>query len=70
MKAPLTTYLQVLAPVATASFVSRSLYFWLMPLLWSGRKKTLTIDDCGMIPESLSAHSTRAAIQDALSTTG
>lgn len=41
-----------------------------MPLLWTGRKKTLTIDDCGMIPESLSAHSTRYAIQDALSTTG
>ncbi|EPS93155.1 hypothetical protein FOMPIDRAFT_1056220 [Fomitopsis schrenkii] len=61
---------KVLAPVATASFISRSLYFWLMPLLWSGRKKTLTIDDCGMIPESLSARSTRYAIQDALSTAG
>ncbi|KZT65538.1 P-loop containing nucleoside triphosphate hydrolase protein [Daedalea quercina L-15889] len=61
---------KVLAPVSTSSFISRSLYFWLIPLLWTGRKKVLTIDDCGMIPESLSALSTRFALQNALSATG
>ncbi|KAH9920611.1 P-loop containing nucleoside triphosphate hydrolase protein [Fomitopsis serialis] len=61
---------KVLAPVSTSSFFSRSLYFWLFPLLWNGRKKVLTIDDCGMIPDGLSALSTRSALQNALSTTG
>ncbi|TFY69692.1 hypothetical protein EVJ58_g284 [Rhodofomes roseus] len=61
---------KVLAPVSTSSFITRSLYLWLLPLMWTGRKKVLTIDDCGMIPDELSALSTRVALQDALSTTG
>ncbi|KAK7050729.1 P-loop containing nucleoside triphosphate hydrolase protein [Favolaschia claudopus] len=41
--------------VSTTSFVSKSLYLWLFPLLWTGRKKTLTINDCGSIPKAMTA---------------
>ncbi|KAK7006728.1 P-loop containing nucleoside triphosphate hydrolase protein [Favolaschia claudopus] len=41
--------------VSTTSFVSKSLYLWLFPLLWTGRKKTLTINDCGSIPQAMTA---------------
>ncbi|KAJ6558333.1 P-loop containing nucleoside triphosphate hydrolase protein [Mycena capillaripes] len=45
--------------VSTSNILSRFLYIWLLPLLWKGRKVVLTIDDCGALPEELSAQSTR-----------
>ncbi|KAK7692904.1 hypothetical protein QCA50_004540 [Cerrena zonata] len=58
-----------LPTVSTASFLSRSLCFWLLPLLWSGRNKTLCIDDCGDIPESLSSKSAGGKLYKALEST-
>ncbi|CAL1707862.1 unnamed protein product [Somion occarium] len=60
---------KTLPTVSTASFLSRSLCFWLIPLLWTGRKKTLTIDDCGVIPDDLSAQSTGGKLHSALYST-
>ncbi|KAJ7267907.1 hypothetical protein C8J57DRAFT_1228520 [Mycena rebaudengoi] len=42
--------------VSSSSFISRAFYVWLIPLLWSGRKKTLTIADCGAIPHEMGAN--------------
>jgi len=39
--------------LTTSSFAARSCYLWLVPLLWRGRNKDLTIDDCGDIPHEL-----------------
>ena len=55
--------------MSTASFLSRSLCFWLLPLLWSGRNKTLSIDDCGTIPENLSSKSAGGKLYKALQST-
>ncbi|KAJ6545144.1 P-loop containing nucleoside triphosphate hydrolase protein [Mycena capillaripes] len=52
--------------ISTSSFLSRALYLWLIPLMWFGRKKTLTIDDCGTIPLELSANASTAPLRDAL----
>ncbi|KAJ7485129.1 P-loop containing nucleoside triphosphate hydrolase protein [Mycena galericulata] len=54
--------------ISTSSFISRTLYLWLLPLMWSGRKKTLTIDDCGVIPHALGANASTAPLRDALIT--
>ncbi|KAJ7493649.1 P-loop containing nucleoside triphosphate hydrolase protein [Mycena latifolia] len=45
--------------VSTSSILSRSLYIWLLPLLWTGSNKTLRIDDCGSIPPEFGAQATR-----------
>ncbi|KAF7349689.1 hypothetical protein MSAN_01695700 [Mycena sanguinolenta] len=50
---------QDIPQVSTASFVSRSLYLWLLPLLWAGRKRNISIDDCGTIPLELRAAGSR-----------
>ncbi|KAJ6540558.1 P-loop containing nucleoside triphosphate hydrolase protein [Mycena capillaripes] len=56
--------------VSTTSFVSRSLYLWLLPLLWTGRKKTLTIADCtdrgGAIPQEMGARASTTPLRDVL----
>ncbi|KAJ7780147.1 P-loop containing nucleoside triphosphate hydrolase protein [Mycena maculata] len=54
--------------ISTSSFISRSLYLWLFPLMWFGRKKTLTIDDCGTIPLELGANASTAPLRDVLIT--
>ncbi|KAH8077273.1 P-loop containing nucleoside triphosphate hydrolase protein [Cristinia sonorae] len=60
---------KTLPPVATASFISRSLYFWLLPLLWTGRKKVLTIEDLGTVPPELRADASGTALYSSLSRT-
>ncbi|KAK7692905.1 hypothetical protein QCA50_004541 [Cerrena zonata] len=57
---------KTLPKVSTSNFLSRSLCFWLLPLLWYGRKKTLSIDDCGSIPDDLSAKSSGGRLRRAL----
>ncbi|KAJ6594611.1 P-loop containing nucleoside triphosphate hydrolase protein [Mycena capillaripes] len=52
--------------VSTSSFISRSFYLWLLPLLWSGRNKMLTIADCGSIPCELRARSSIEPLLDVL----
>ncbi|KAJ7060888.1 hypothetical protein C8F01DRAFT_176953 [Mycena amicta] len=45
--------------MSATSFASRPLFHWLIPLMWTGRKKKLTIEDCGEIPfEMLAKEST------------
>ncbi|KAJ6583769.1 P-loop containing nucleoside triphosphate hydrolase protein [Mycena sp. CBHHK59/15] len=57
--------------VTTSSFIRRSLYTWLFPLLWRGhfKDKELTFQDCGPIPDVLGAKFTSATIEDALRST-
>jgi ATP-binding cassette subfamily C (CFTR/MRP) protein 1 len=57
---------QTLSAVTTSSFLSRSIYIWLIPLLWTGRKKTLSIDDCDIIPDEFYAQPTRLKLETAL----
>ncbi|KAF8205910.1 P-loop containing nucleoside triphosphate hydrolase protein [Mycena galopus ATCC 62051] len=52
--------------ISTSSFVVRTLYLWLLPLMWFGRKKTLTIEDCGVIPLELGANASTAPLRDVL----
>lgn len=54
--------------MSTTSFVSRSLYMWLLPLMWTGRKKTLTIPDCGVIPPELGANASTEPLRKVLIT--
>ncbi|EIN12078.1 P-loop containing nucleoside triphosphate hydrolase protein [Punctularia strigosozonata HHB-11173 SS5] len=60
---------QTLPKAITASWIYRSLYFWLFPLLWKGRKTTLTIDDCSDIPEFMHASASKTTLQKALQQT-
>ncbi|KAJ7822606.1 P-loop containing nucleoside triphosphate hydrolase protein [Mycena leptocephala] len=54
---------------STSSLVSRSFYLWLFPLLWTGRKKKLTIGDCGSIPQEMGARGSTMPLRDALVST-
>jgi len=56
------------APVSATSFVSRTLFLWLVPLMWSGRKKILTIADCGLIPPDMGANASTKPLRDVLIT--
>lgn len=58
--------MQDIPPVATTNIFSRLLCFWLLPLLWSGGKKKLTIDDCGIIPEEFGSKTSGDALYNAL----
>lgn len=40
-----------------------------MPLLWSGRGKSLSINDCGDVPEDLTAVGSGQKLREALMTT-
>ncbi|KAJ7635711.1 P-loop containing nucleoside triphosphate hydrolase protein [Mycena polygramma] len=51
---------------STSNILSRSLYIWLFPLLWKGRKVILTIDDCGTLPEALGAKPTRELLDKSI----
>ncbi|KAJ7618244.1 P-loop containing nucleoside triphosphate hydrolase protein [Mycena polygramma] len=51
---------------STSNILSRSLYIWLFPLLWKGRKVVLTIDDCGTLPEALGAKRTRELLDESI----
>ncbi|KAJ7150739.1 P-loop containing nucleoside triphosphate hydrolase protein [Mycena filopes] len=55
--------------MSTSSFVGRSFYLWLYPLLWTGRKKTLTIADCGSIPLEMGARASTTPLRDVLIST-
>ncbi|KAJ7837824.1 P-loop containing nucleoside triphosphate hydrolase protein [Mycena olivaceomarginata] len=52
--------------ISTSSVISRSLYLWLLPLMWHGRKIRLTIDDCGQIPHELGANASTTPLRDIL----
>ncbi|KAJ7818313.1 P-loop containing nucleoside triphosphate hydrolase protein [Mycena olivaceomarginata] len=52
--------------ISTSSVISRSLYLWLLPLMWHGRKTRLTIDDCGQIPHELGANASTTPLRDIL----
>ncbi|KAJ7863186.1 P-loop containing nucleoside triphosphate hydrolase protein [Mycena leptocephala] len=54
--------------VSTTSFVSKALYIWLIPLMWSGRKKALTIADCGLIPLEMGANASTDPLRVVLTT--
>ncbi|KAJ7589613.1 P-loop containing nucleoside triphosphate hydrolase protein [Mycena floridula] len=54
--------------VSSSSFLSRSFCLWLYPLLWTGRKKTLTIADCGSIPIEMGAVASTEPLRNALLT--
>ncbi|KAJ7028056.1 P-loop containing nucleoside triphosphate hydrolase protein [Mycena alexandri] len=55
--------------MSTSSFVMRSFYLWLFPLLWTGRKKTLTIADCGSIPREMGSRASTTPLLDVLVST-
>ncbi|KAJ7493681.1 P-loop containing nucleoside triphosphate hydrolase protein [Mycena latifolia] len=55
-----------LSNISTSSILSRSLYIWLFPLLWTGRNRSLNIDDCGSIPHEFSAQSTRELLDGSI----
>ncbi|KAJ7360685.1 P-loop containing nucleoside triphosphate hydrolase protein [Mycena albidolilacea] len=52
--------------ISTSSVISRSLYLWLLPLMWHGRKTRLTIDDCGQIPHELGANASTTPLRNIL----
>ncbi|KAJ7230413.1 hypothetical protein GGX14DRAFT_692155 [Mycena pura] len=54
------------AEVSATSFVSRPLFLWLIPLMWSGRKKKLVIPDCGAIPAAMGAHASTEPLRKVL----
>ncbi|KAJ7664453.1 P-loop containing nucleoside triphosphate hydrolase protein [Mycena polygramma] len=54
--------------VSSSSVASRPLYMWLLPLMWAGRKKTLTIPECGAIPTELGAHASTEPLRRVLIT--
>ncbi|KAK7691634.1 hypothetical protein QCA50_005033 [Cerrena zonata] len=58
-----------LPTVSTTNVLSRLLCFWLLPLLLSGGRKSLTIDDCGEIPEEFSSKVAGDALYNALGKT-
>ncbi len=35
----------------SAGFLSRLLFFWIVPLFWKGRKKDIDIDDLDNVPD-------------------
>ncbi|CAL1703415.1 unnamed protein product [Somion occarium] len=54
---------------STSSFLTRSAYIWLLPFLWRGRTKVLTVDDCNAIPEEFGACASGSRLQEALEKT-
>ncbi|KAJ7151958.1 P-loop containing nucleoside triphosphate hydrolase protein [Mycena filopes] len=56
--------------LSRSSFLAKSLYLWLIPLLWTGRKKKLRIEDCGPIPEEFGAVATRELLLNVTRTGG
>ncbi|KAJ7065430.1 P-loop containing nucleoside triphosphate hydrolase protein [Mycena amicta] len=57
------------AQVSATSFVSRSLYHWILPLMWTGRKKKLTIAECGDIPPEMAADASTEPLRKVLTGT-
>ncbi|KAG8724645.1 hypothetical protein FRC09_016190 [Ceratobasidium sp. 395] len=51
----------------STSILSRSLYFWLLPLLWRGSRVKLGLDDLKDIPPDYKAVDSRSRLDDALS---
>ncbi|KAG8785249.1 hypothetical protein FRC12_017815 [Ceratobasidium sp. 428] len=51
----------------STSILSRSLYFWLLPLLWRGSRVKLGLDDLKDIPPDYKAVESRSRLDDALS---
>ncbi|KAJ7114101.1 ABC transporter type 1, transmembrane domain-containing protein [Mycena epipterygia] len=64
----LTLANQEVPEVSISSFISRFLYLWLFPLMWSGRKRTLTIADCGSIPHEMGANASTELLRAVLTT--
>jgi hypothetical protein len=48
------------------SFLSRSVYLWLLPTLWRGRNSRFVLEDFGDIPNDLKAEPARAPLVRAL----
>ncbi|KAF7297369.1 hypothetical protein MIND_00970400 [Mycena indigotica] len=55
--------------VSATSFVSRTMFHWLLPLLWTGREKKLTIADCGSIPSEMGAYESTEPLREVLLST-
>lgn len=52
--------------VSTSSFVIKPFFLHLFPLLWTGKKRRLTVDDLGTIPSHLLAAPTREKLEVAI----
>jgi len=54
------------ATEARSSFLARSMYLWLVPVMWKGRKSRFHLRDLEEIPRDLKAVDSRAPLLAAL----
>jgi hypothetical protein len=59
---------KLLPKESKGSFVSRSIYIWLLPTLWKGRKSRFALEDLEEIPADFKAEPARRPLMRALET--
>lgn len=62
----LTLLAQVAPRVTTSSFVVKPFFLHLFPLLWTGKRRRLGVEDLGTVPPHLLAAPTRKKLETAL----